>query len=395
MRIAGVVAEYNPFHNGHALHVARTRAAGCDHVVAVMSGAFTQRGEPALCDKWARARMALAGGIDLVVELPALFAVRPAPQFALGGVTLLNALGADVLSFGCETDNLALLSTMAALLESEPQELKAAIRARLAGGQSHARARGGALAEYLSMPPERVAAPNTALALEYLRVNNRFKQPMRPLSVQRVGDYHDQQLREIASASAVRRALRAEGPAAIRGSVPPATFEALAAAWPDALPRPEALDELLLYRLRGMDAERLRALPDVAEGLEMRILSSAREATSREGLTDLVKCKRYTRARIARALTYALLDLTRALAAQYENGAPYARVLGFRRDAKPLLKTLSERAAIPLITDPVRLKGDPCFELERRATDLWGLTTRAPALRKADRDLTERMVVVD
>ncbi len=395
MRIAGIVAEYNPFHNGHALHVARTRTAGCDHVVAVMSGAFTQRGEAALCDKWARTRMALAGGIDLVVELPALFAVRPAPQFALGGVTLLHALGVDVLSFGCETDDLGLLSNMAALLESEPPELKEAIRARLAQGQSHARARGGALAEHLSIPPDQVAAPNTALAIEYLRVNGRFKQPMQPLPVRRVGGYHDQQLREIASASAVRRALRAEGPGAIRGSVPSATFEALAAAWPDALSGPAALDELLLYRMRKVEAKWLRKLPDVAEGLEMRILKSAREATSREGLTDLVKCKRYTRARISRALTYALLELTRDLAARYEGGAPYARVLGFRRDARPLLKVLSERATIALITDSMRLKGDPCFELERRATDLWGLTTRDPALRRADRDLTERMIVVD
>ena len=137
MRIAGIIAEYNPFHNGHALHIRRTReATGCDYVVACMAGHFTQRGEPALWSKWARARMALASGVDAVFELPALWAVRPADAFARGGVAVLGGLGCDVLSFGSETADLALLRRLAALRANEPAELSRSIREKLDGGLS-------------------------------------------------------------------------------------------------------------------------------------------------------------------------------------------------------------------------------------------------------------------
>ena len=161
MKIAGIIAEYNPFHNGHAFHVLETRrATGCDWVIACMAGHFTQRGEPAALSKWARARMALACGVDAVFELPALFAVRPADTFALGGVAILGGLGADVLSFGCETDDMALIRALADIKGTEPEAVSLRVREKLDAGMSHARARGEAVGEYLGLPPETINRPN-------------------------------------------------------------------------------------------------------------------------------------------------------------------------------------------------------------------------------------------
>lgn len=395
MRVAGIVAEYNPFHNGHAHHVAATREKGkCDYVIAVMSGAFTQRGEPALLDKWARAKMALLGGVDLVLELPALFAVRPAEDFAWGGVSLLGALNTvDVLSFGCETDDLPLLTRMADALAEEPPSLKEGLRARLAAGQTHARARGEALSAYLGVPPEAVNAPNTTLALSYLKANRRLDTPMEILPVKRAGEgHHSGVISPLASAGAIRAALAKGEP--LEKAMPAASFEILSALWPAQSPSIKALDDLLLYRLRGLTDNQAQSLEGAGEGLGLRVKKAARDAISRAELIERVKCKRYTYARISRVLAAALLGIDDSICARFESGAPYARVLGFRDKARPLLRALNSNADIPIIADPTLVKDDACFEIERRATDLWGLLTKDERLRRAGRDLTEKPVIV-
>ena len=165
MKIAGIIAEYNPFHNGHAYHIQRTRElSGCDYVVVCMAGHFTQRAEPACMSKWARARIALSCGADAVFELPAMFAVRSADAFARGGVHILADLGVDLLSFGSETEDMALLRDLAALRAEEPEPLSLRIREKLDAGMSHARARGEAVGEYLGMDPRRLNQPNLILA---------------------------------------------------------------------------------------------------------------------------------------------------------------------------------------------------------------------------------------
>ncbi|MGN1005940.1 MAG: nucleotidyltransferase family protein, partial [Aristaeellaceae bacterium] len=165
MKIAGVIAEYNPFHNGHAHHLKETRRmGGCDYVVVCMDGSFTQRGEPACMDKWSRARIALNCGADAVFELPALWALQPADGFARGGVAVLGGLGCDVLSFGTEETDINLLKTLAEVGENEPPELTEALRKGLEAGKSHARARGEALSMLLGVDAEKLNAPNLILA---------------------------------------------------------------------------------------------------------------------------------------------------------------------------------------------------------------------------------------
>lgn len=394
MEVCGIIAEYNPFHNGHALHMNSARA-GCDFVVCVMSGSFTQRGEPALFDKWTRARMALLCGADVVFELPALFATRASDDFAFGGVSCLGALNAvSTLAFGSETAEISTLLSMEALLFEESPEMTRLIREGLSRGESHARARGAALAQTLQISEASVGAPNTALALSYLRAIRVFGAGLRPMPIPRTNAYHSMEIGEIASAGAIRAALsRGETAAAVR-AMPPPSAALLKARYPEEAADARALDPLLLYALRQMSEASLRALPDVSEGLEMRVLKFLPEAVSRENLIDQIKCKRYTRARISRMLLHALLKMDQNLCARYEKGAPYARVLGFRERARPFLKKIRRTSDIPVVMSPKTLRGEPCFELERRATDLWGLCAQNPALRKAGRDLTEPMIVL-
>ena len=216
MKIAGIVAEYNPFHKGHAWHVQKTRqVTGCDYIVACMAGHFTQRGEPTPWSKWARARMALACGVDAVFELPVLFAVRTADAFARGGVAILGGLGCDALSFGSEAE-IDLLRGMADLRKHEPEQLSERVRQNLEAGMSHARARGEAVAEALGVAFGDVNRPNAILAAEYIRAIDEQGFDMRPVAVKRVGDYHGGDLDGFASASAIREALnRGETDAAL------------------------------------------------------------------------------------------------------------------------------------------------------------------------------------
>ena len=382
MKIAGIIAEYNPFHNGHAWHVDETRRrTGCDSVVACMAGHFTQRGEPTPWSKWDRARMALAGGVDAVFEMPALFAVRTADAFARGGVAILGRLGCDALSFGSETADLALLRTLADWRAEEPEALSRAVRANLDAGMSHAKARGEAVAALLGVEPEAVNRPNLILAAEYLRAIAGGGFAMEPVAVERRGGYHDAAVGEYASAGAIRVAIARGDAASARAAMPDWTE-------PDAM---HPMDDLLLAALRRMDLEQLAALPDVSEGLEHRLYAACREASGREDLLDRLKCRRYTRARLSRLLTHALLGVDRAFVEAHPAPA-YARLLGAREGAGPLLKELSARAAIPIVTRATALRGDPVFDLECRATDAWALLHDAPECRRMGREFTAKFV---
>ena len=412
MKIAGVIAEYNPFHAGHAYHLSRTRArTGCDFIVVCMAGSFVQRGEAACLSKWARAEMALRCGADAVVELPALFAVRPADAFAMGGVGTLDGLGVDVLSFGSEDAGLP--RRLAELRRDEPPELAERVRKNLAAGMSHARAWGAAAAESLGVDPGRIGAPNTILGAEYLRAIGLLQSGMEVEIVPRAGDYHDASLPDAPSADAPRDPSRADEPSGetiFAGNVRFASATAIRAALREGR-RSEALacvpaearailahagamhepDDLLLARLRGMSGAEITGLPDVAEGLERRILRCAAGAPTREALLDALKCKRYTRARLSRILAHAMLGMTGALVRRHPR-PEYVRLIGMREDARPLMRELSRRARLPLFSSPAKLAESEIFDLECRATDLRALMCDAAEERRAGQEFTQKFV---
>lgn len=390
MKIAGVIAEYNPFHSGHAYHLARTREqTGCDFVVVCMAGSYTQRGEAACLSKWARARMALRCGADAVFELPALYAVRTADVFALGGVSILDGVGVDVLSFGSESGE-KLLRKLAALRESEPEAFTGMVQKNLSDGMAHARAWGSAAAKYLGVEPEQLNAPNLILGVEYLRAIQRIGSSMQISTVARKGAYHGQSLSEpgYASATAIRTAL-SEGrmDEALR-RVPEAVREILQTAGSMHAP-----DDLLLNRLRTMSEQELTCLPDVTEGLEKRVLRCAAQAATRSELIEMLKCKRYTWARLSRLTAHAMLGLTQNIADRHPI-PEYARLIGMRDDARPLLKVLKQRAKLPIVSDPTKLADSEIFQIENRATELRALQCDAPEERRAAQEFTQKFIKV-
>lgn len=376
-KVCGVICEYNPFHKGHAYQLQRAREETHAQVmVCVMSGPFTQRGDAAILSPKVRAEMAIRCGADAVVELPAAYAVREAEFFALGGVSILQALGADFLSFGCESGDAAPLWEAARLLEDPTRDFTEKLHEGLRLGRSHARAQGDALAACLSnQDAKTVSSPNNVLAICYLRALLRLKCDMAPVPVLRLGEYHDSAWQEgFASATAARAALlRGDWQKAER-MIPEVAFPLLAEAFAAGhIHRPQALDLLLRDRLRRLAADSLRRYPNVGEGFEHRLLRLQAGHTSREGLLAALKTKRYTRARLDRLLAHILLDMTKDRLAACRPQS--FRLLAFGDSARPYLNSLPSGL---LYTKPARQEKDASFLLDMAAYDLWSLGAGLP-----------------
>lgn len=381
MKLAAIICEYNPFHRGHALQLSETRRAGYDGIVCIMDGHLTQRGRFAALSKWDRAKAALVCGADAVVELPALLACRSADAFARAGVAIARAMGADALSFGCETDDLSLLRRAAAFQEDDA--FRAHLEAQLARGVSFPRARGAALAACLKLSPEQAEAlsrPNAILAMEYLRALAAPDSPA-PLVVLRRGAYHSPEMGPYASASALRAAAL-RGDEAGKSALPDkARFQ-----WPLLNARRE-IDDLFLWALRS-GPDFLAALPEVSEGLENRVSAAARAAASAEEALEQAKCRRYTRARLDRLAAHALTGLTAELTRAHP--APeYLRLLGAGNSQ--VLREIARRATLPML-DAARLRENAVFRFECHVTDLWALTRTLPRERQAGQEFTRPFV---
>lgn len=395
MRVCAVICEYNPFHNGHARHLALAREkSGADFMLCLMSGALTQRGAFARHDKWLRARMALLGGADLVLELPCRFACAPAPDFASGGVALLRALNVVThLSFGCEAQSMDILFAARDALRDESPAFQSVLKDALDRGLPYPRARALAAesASGLSGLAEQIALPNAALALEYLQA---LPDGMSAVPILREGcGYHDNSPSPLASATGVRAALTM-GDVQTAGAAVPFPEELLSAERRGEFHSEDALTQVLFYRLRTMDASSLRDIVGMDEGLEHRFLRAAQTAASREELIAAIKSKRYTHARLSRLCAHILLGVSRDFAAEHRTPT-YARVLGFRKDAAPLLRAIKAHASIPLITKAAAFdRADPLFSLDIRAQDLWSLGVSNPALRTCGRDFTTSPIIL-
>ncbi len=371
----GIIAEFDPFHRGHAHLIAQAKAAlpGAP-VVCAMSGPFTQRGEAAIVSKYARAEMAVRCGADLVVELPVQWAVSSAESFARGGVQILHALGVTHLAFGSESGDLTALQIVAQALDSAA--FPDAIRPYLQQGLPFASARQKALETLVEAETaEHLTRPNNLLGIEYLRAIQTLAPEMRALTVPRVGAAHNAAgvRRGFASASQLRQWLLAgeleracaqmPEPAAVvlRGQTPAAlTYNARG----------------ILTLLRRMTPEDWRALPDCGEGLEHRLCRAAAESTTLEQFWDTVKSKRYAHARIRRLTLWAYLGLTRQT--QWAAGVPYVRVLGLGQDGKAVLKQAKGLERLPVLTKPAQVKRwdvrcQEQFAIDARAELLWGM----------------------
>lgn len=356
MHVVGVIAEYNPFHQGHAYQLQSIRKRFHDNVaiVAVMSGSFTQRGEAAVLDKWQRADLAVRGGCQLVLELPFLFACRSAQDFARGGVRLLQGLGCvDTLAFGAESPDLAPLMEAAHAIDAP--ETQAALHEALRAGASYAKALTAILQEASGLAADLLRQPNNILAIEYLRAIRVYAQGIdEPLLIARRGaGYHEVSLGPLASASAIRGELAKAQPdfASLRDSLPEATYAAIRAAFPAEIASTERLFRPLLVRLLTMQGRELEAIFGLQEGLANRLLAKSRQSQTLQELIAGMVTSRYPASRISRIVPHLLLGTgERAAREAAETGPLYARVLAFDEVGRELLHTIKERSTLPLIT---------------------------------------------
>lgn len=361
MKVAGVVAEYNPFHAGHAYHIDETRRwLGECAVAAVMSGNFVQRGECAVFDKWRRTRAALEGGADLVLELPTVYAVSSAEGFARGAVGILAAAGVVThLSFGSECGDVNRLRQVAVCLNSEIYQ--AGLRRFLDEGMPFAACRQGVVRGMLGKELSGLLSqPNNNLGIEYIRALNAMGSAIRPITVRRAGAAHDGgDHPNYPSASFLREQILMGEPSA--GN--PASLK--------------HCERAVLVRLRTMRAADWAALPDSGEweGLPQRLVRAARQGRTLEEFYDLAKTKRYAHARIRRLALWAFLGLRTE---DRPAAPPYLRVLGFNEQGREVLREMKRCTGLPIITKPAHGRGLPLLELEAQCTDLYQLCREAP-----------------
>ena len=378
MNIAGITAEYNPFHTGHAYQISalRERLGPDTAVVAVMSGSWVQQGRPAVTDKWTRAQMALKGGADLVLELPTVWAASSAESFARGAVELLCRCGAiDTLCFGSETGELAPLLAAADCLDSP--DYPARLKQALEGGASFAAARQAAVEALIGPAGAALASPNNNLGVEYLRALRSLHSNIKPVTIRREGAAHnslDRTGEGFRSATQLRQHLARGEWEAVRPYVPAGNLDILQSA---PLADPRLGERAVLACLRRMTAEDWAKLPDAGagEGLPQRLERAGRQCRSLDDFFTLAKTRRYAMARLRRMALWAFLGLT---AADVPAEPPYLRVLGFNARGREVLKQMKTTAQLPILTKPAHAReldgpGRRLFELEARCTDLYGL----------------------
>ncbi len=354
METVGIICEYNPFHNGH---LKQLRAI--DGVkVCLMSGNYVQRGEPALLDKFTRAKAAVLCGADLVLELPLTYAVSSAEGFAAGGVEVLTRMGCiDTLCFGSESGEISNIMSTARLLLTE--RFQDVLRSELKAGVSFPRARQNAIAA-LEGDGGELEAPNDILAVEYCKAILRQQSPIKPMTLRREGSYHESAEQENPSASVLRtksdwRGYLPEAALQVFYDAPRYTIEAGERAW--------------LARLRTMTEEEFSRLPYGSEGLWRKVMHACRTEATLKDILNAAKSKRYTHTRLKRMLLCAYLGISEEMLQQT---APYVRVLAMNAQGAGVVREARKNGTIPLVHAGERIE-QPYAALERRADALYGL----------------------
>lgn len=346
-KVLGIIAEYNPFHNGHLYHVNESKkAVNADYTVAVISGNFVQRGDTSLVDKWSKAEMAIKNGVDLVIELPVIYSISSAENFAEGSIKLLNSLNiVDYISFGSELCDVNVLNEFAEVLYEEPKEFVSVLNHELSKGFSYPKARENALLMYLNdirKYANILSSPNNILGIEYLKALKKYKSPIIPVSINRNKvDYNSTEIVDgFASATAIRKIALTNDVWSLRQAMPKTSFDIMY----ECLRAGKTVSSLakfekeIIYNLRRMSISEIANLPDVSEGLEYSIKNAANSCNTIDELVNIVKSKRYTTTRIKRILVYCLLGITKKdMQNSRKLNTPYVRVLGFNEKGKELL----------------------------------------------------------
>ncbi len=411
-KVLGIIAEYNPFHNGHLYHLDTSKKiTGCDYTVAIISGNFTQRGSTSVIDKWSKTKMAFQNGVDLVIELPVLYSISSSENFADGAIKILNSLEIiDYLSFGSETPDITVLDSIADILCNEPKDYKKLLTTELDKGLSFPKARENALLDYIKNTntfendkqdfeeyKKALSSPNNILGIEYLKALKKYNSSIKPVCISRFAtDYNSSDFSgSIASATAIRELIKNKDFNSIKTVIPENSYSVLMDCINSGhiVPDLNCFEKELIYTLRKMSTEEISNLPDVSEGLEFSIKKAANSCNTINEFLDIVKSKRYTVTRLQRILLYALLNISKEdmqLSKQIEK--PYVRILGFNDNGKKLVSEIATKHPELKIITSVKKFIDTnsnkdlqvLFDKDVLATDVYSLAFKNNSLANLD-----------
>lgn len=419
MNVLGIVVEYNPFHNGHLYHLKRSKEiSGADHVVAVMSSNYIQRGEPSIINKWSRTKTALLAGVDLVLELPVIYSMASAEFFAYGAIRILDSLGVvDSICFGSENGKIEELSLAADVFLNEPEPYRNLLKNELNKGLSFPSARENALSKFISKEGKTIdnlshimGSSNNILGIEYIKALKRLKSRIVPLTIKRIANtYNTEKITgAISSATSIRKHIYSEGNRSdevLKNVLPDFSYNVLKEEF--NLGRgpvfPHNFENVILSFIRTMHTRELKDYPFVSEGLENRIKKAADNSGTLNELIENISTKRYTRTRIQRILFNFLIGVKAFEFSKFnEYGGPqYVRVLGFNSKGRHLLSNINKKGYLQVVVKAANFKNscNPLFrrmlEVESRATDLYVLGCSNPEFKKAGQEFTQNVIIVE
>jgi len=386
LNITGIITEYNPLHNGHKFHIAKSREiTKSDGIICVMSGSFMQRGIPAIMDKWSRTKMALDNGVDLVIELPVLYSLSSAEFFSYGAVSILNSLGVvDNICFGSESGDIKTLQAVAKILNEEPLEYKNLLISNIEKKYSFAKSRSIALKEYMqgsfdniNSLEEILNSSNNILGIEYCKSLLKLNSKIIPRTITRIGaDYKSDALSaEFSSATAIRSFIKNnEEVEDLKHHLPSSVFKLINDLKSEQYPFvfEDSMLPFLKYKVASCE-DKLSSIPDASEGLHNKIKKSIESCENYNDLIHLVKSKRYAFTRISRILCQYFVGFENFNTSDLrKEPCPYGRILGFNNVGAQILKAAKKTSSIPLYTKIPKLQND-VLKLDLKATEVYSL----------------------
>lgn len=404
MNVVGIIAEYNPFHFGHKYHLdLAKKTSNSQYSIAVISGSFVQRGEPSLVDKWTKTKMAIDNGVDLVIELPFIFATQSAELFAYGAVSLLDKLNVvDFLAFGSEMDDINILYTIAEVLAKEPSFYKENLKKYLEQGSSYPVACTKALQDFfIKYKHEEVnefivekvlTSPNSILSIEYLKSLIKLNSSIKPISIKRIGSqYSEVELNHrVASATAIRKKiLKSNNLDHIKDYMPHESYINLLS-YLDKYKSFNSLynyDQLIHYLLKIGDSKKISNIINIETGLDNRFIDKSNQYNDIDNLIQSISTKRYTKSRIKRILIHLMMSLDKNTFNKLQVNHPsYVRILGSNEKGFQIINQIKKKSEIPIIvkySDYNKYKDvdiENIIGFDKKATDLYflGLKTKHP-----------------
>lgn len=386
-KVLSIVSEYNPLHNGHIYHLEESvKLIKPDIKVAIISGNFVQRGEPAILNKWKRVELALKAGFDLILELPCVYAISSAENFADGAMKIANAIGSSYISFGSECGNLDKLNTLSRLIIDNEDTYISLVKEKISEGFSYPKAQELSIDELFGDDFKNLCKSNNILGLEYLKSLNRLGSSIIPITIERKNS-------NLLSSSDIRKLIRDNNFSNICNVVPDFVFDFLKKE--DLILSLKSFEKELFYILRTCDLEYLKNIPDVPDNMITNLKKVASNSNSLESLISDLKNKSITQARIQRILLYILMGITKKDINTSKNVTPYIRILGMNNVGKTLLPVISKSCNVITSVKDFETKcndGDllNLLDIDKRATDIY--TLAYSSFSKANLDYTTKII---